>query len=66
MNKAKNIKLTYQPNGNFYFASSDFLKKHRSFYLKNHTYTVILNSKLLSIDIDTIVDFKKAENFFAR
>lgn len=63
LNKVNNIKLTYQPNGNFYFASSDFLKKYRSFYLKNHTYKVILNSKFLSIDIDTIVDFKKAEKF---
>ena len=33
-----------------------------SFYFKNLTYPIVLNSKSLSVDIDTIVDFKKAEN----
>jgi len=57
----KSKKFLYQPNGNFYFASPFFLKKYKSFYFKNLTYPVVLNSKSLSIDIDTIYDFKKAE-----
>ena len=50
-------------NGNFYFASPSFLKKYKSFYFKNRTYPVVLNSKKLSSDIDTIYDFKKVEKF---
>ena len=57
--KSKNF--LYQINGNFYIASPLFLRKYRSFYFKNLTYPIVLNSKSLSIDIDTIVDFKKAE-----
>lgn len=53
----------YQANGNFYFASPSFLKKYKSFYFKNRTYPVVLNSKKLSSDIDTINDFKKIKNY---
>jgi len=59
----KNKKNIYQMNGNFYFASPSFLKKYKSFYFKNRTYPVVLNSKKLSSDIDTIYDFKKVEKF---
>tara|TARA_B100001123_G_C15304294_1_gene1022091 strand:- start:995 stop:1666 length:672 start_codon:yes stop_codon:yes gene_type:complete len=59
-------KFSYQANGNFYIASPLFLRKHRSFYFKNLTYPIILNSKSLSIDIDTIIDFKMAERAMKR
>ena len=41
------------------------LKKYKSFYFKHRTYPVVLNSKILSVDVDTIYDFKKAENFLS-
>jgi len=61
----KNIKKKYQVNGNFYFASSIFLKKYKSFYSKNKTFPVVLNSNKTSTDIDTIYDFRKAENYLS-
>ena len=65
-NYQKNKKKLYQANGNFYFASPPFLKKYKSFYFKNKTYPVVLKSKILSIDVDTIYDFKKIENFLTQ
>ena len=62
--KSKNF--LYQINGNFYIASPLFLRKYRSFYFKNLTYPIVLNSKSLSIDIDSIVDFKMAEKALKR
>jgi len=64
-NYKKNKKNLYQVNGNFYFVSTSFLKKYKSFYFKHRTYPVVLNSKILSVDVDTIYDFKKAENFLS-
>ena len=61
LEREKSKNFLYQINGNFYIASPLFLRKYRSFYFKNLTYPIVLNSKSLSIDIDTIVDFKKAE-----
>jgi len=65
VNFKRSKKNLYQVNGNFYFASTSFLKKYKSFYFKYKTYPVVLNSKKLSVDIDTIYDFKKAENFLS-
>ena len=53
----------YQVNGNFYFATPFFLKKYKSFYYKKKTFPVIIKNKPMSIDIDTLKDFKKAEKF---
>ena len=66
LNYKNKRKFSYQANGNFYIASPLFLRKYRSFYFKNLTYPIVLNSKSLSIDIDTIVDFKKAEKVLKR
>ena len=52
----------YRINGNFYIASSHFLKKHRSFYFKRKTYPVILKSPHLSVDIDTKKDLIHVDN----
>ena len=62
--KSKNF--AYQINGNFYIASPLFLKKYKSFYCKNFTCPLVLSSKSLSIDIDTIFDFKMAERALKR
>ena len=56
-------KLKYQINGNFYFASKNFLKKYKSFYFKKKTYPIILKSPHLLIDIDTKKDLIKAKGF---
>ena len=56
----------YRINGNFYIASSRFLKKHRSFYFKRKTYPVILKSPHLLVDIDTKKDLLKAKSFLKK
>ncbi len=53
----------YQVNGNFFFATPSFLKKYKSFYYKEKTFPVIIKNKPMSIDIDTLKDFKKVEKF---
>ena len=56
----------YQINGNFYIASTYFLKKYRSFYFKRKTYPIILKSPHLLVDIDTKKDFLKAKSFLKK
>jgi len=58
--------LKYQINGNFYFASKNFLKKYKSFYFKKKTYPVILKSPHLLVDIDTKKDLLKAKSFLKK
>ena len=53
----------FQINGNFYFASVNFINKYKSFFKEGISHPVILNSKKLSIDIDTFKDFEKAEEY---
>ena len=50
-----------RPNGNFYIASQTFLKKYKTFNKIKKTFHYILNSKILSIDIDTKEDIKLAK-----
>lgn len=61
-NKTK-TKKKYKANGNFYFANYSFLKKNRSFYLKNKTLPFIINNKKFKIDIDTKRDFELAKKY---
>ena len=53
----------FQINGNFYFASVNFINKYKSFFKEGISHPVILNSKKFSIDIDTFKDFKKAKEY---
>jgi CMP-N,N'-diacetyllegionaminic acid synthase len=65
--KKKNTKsFNYQVNGNFYIASKSFLKKYKKFYYINRTLPFILNSKSLSIDIDSKKDFNDASNVLTK
>ena len=59
----ENTNKLFQINGNFYFASVNFIKKYKSFFKEGNSHPIILNSKKLSIDIDTLKDFKKAKKY---
>ena len=59
-------KKIYKVNGNYYIASSDFLKKNKSFYFKKKTFPVILKSPCLSVDIDTRKDLLMAKSFLGK
>ena len=48
-------------NGNFYFASIDFIKKNRSFVLEKKTIPFIIKNKKLSIDVDDKKDYLLAK-----
>ena len=61
--KKNNTGKLFQINGNFYFASVNFINKYKSFFKEGISHPVILNSKKLSIDIDTFKDFEKAEEY---
>ncbi len=58
-----NTKKLFQINGNFYFASVNFINKYKSFFKEGNSHPIILKSKKLSIDIDTLKDFKKAKKY---
>jgi len=58
-----NSKTVYQLDGNFYISNLNFLKKNKSFYVKNKTLAKNQKFKFLSIDIDTNKDFKLAEKY---
>lgn len=60
----ENTDKLFQINGNFYFASVNFINKYKSFFKEGNSHPVILKSKKLAIDIDTSKDFKKAEKYF--
>ena len=60
----KSINSVFQINGNFYFASVNFLKKYKSFFYDGNTHPIIMKSKRLAIDIDTIKDFNKVKKYF--
>lgn len=51
----------YMANGNFYFATINFLKKNKSFVSEKNTIPYIINNKKLSIDIDEIKDYLYAK-----
>ena len=51
---------------NFYFSSVDFIKKYKSFFFDGKTYPVIIKSKKISMDIDTVEDFQKVERYLKR
>ena len=53
----------FQMNGNFYIANTNFIKKYKSFFKDGNTYPIILKSRKLAMDIDTIKDFKKVEKY---
>ena len=53
----------FQINGNFYFASANFIKKNKSFFKDGNTYTISLKSRKLAMDIDTIKDFRRVEQY---
>lgn len=55
-----------KPNGNFYIASKNFLKKYKTFNKIKKTIHCILNSKILSVDIDTKKDIKIAKDLFKK
>ena len=59
----KIINNLFQMNGNFYFASTNFIKKYQSFFKDGKTYPIILKSRKLAMDIDTIEDFRKVEKY---
>ena len=59
----KVVNNLFQMNGNFYFANTNFIKKYKSFFKDGNTYPIILKSRKLAMDIDTIKDFKKAEKY---
>lgn len=58
-----NSKIAYQFDGNFYISNLNFLKKNKSFYVKNKTLAKNQKFKFLSVDIDTNKDFKLAEKY---
>jgi len=62
----KKIKNLFQINGNFYFSSVDFIKKYKSFFFDGKTYPVIIKSKKISMDIDTVEDFQKVERYLKK
>ena len=49
------------PNGNFYIASKNFLKKNKSFIVNGKTLPLVLKNNSLKIDIDTKQDFNFAK-----
>ena len=59
-NKKKN---SFYINGNFYISTLSFLKKYQSFFFKNKTLAMKLNFKPLSVDIDSIQDFRDAKSY---
>jgi len=64
--KYKNDKANYQINGNFYFASTKFLKKYKSFFKEKMTVPIFQKNKKLSLDIDTRRDYLLAKSFLRR
>ena len=58
----KIINNLFQMNGNFYFASTNFIKVSILFK-DGKTYPIILKSRKLAMDIDTIKDFRKVEKY---
>lgn len=55
--------IKFQINGNFYLASKNFLKKHKSFIVNNKTIPVVLSGSRFNVDIDTKKDFNIAKSF---
>ena len=65
LKKNKNYSNTnYIFNGNFYFATSKFLQKHKSFFSKKNTVPYIISDEKLKIDIDTNKDLQLARGFY--
>ncbi len=62
-NKNRNKKKikSFMANGNFYFATIDFLKRNKSFVCEKNTIPYIIKNKKLSIDIDEIKDYLYAK-----
>ena len=59
-NNKKKLKR-FMANGNFYFASINFLKRNKSFVDDKNTIPFIINNKKLSIDIDERKDYLYAK-----
>lgn len=63
----QSVKSSHRPsyiiNGNFYFATSKFLKKKKSFFSDKNSVPYIISKKKFEIDIDTREDFQLAQGF---
>lgn len=58
----KIVNKIYQMNGNFYISTTNFIKKHKSFFAKQKTLPIKFKSKVFSTDIDTKKDFINAKS----
>lgn len=54
------------PNGNFYIARFNYLKKNRFFFKENKSIPILIDDKKLKIDIDTKKDFLLAKRLELR
>ncbi len=58
--------ISCTPNGNFYLANLNFIKKNRSFFKEKNSIPFFINSNKLKIDINTKKDFLLAKSFELR